>query len=175
MNDFADFAWTAENAAQVERIIGRYPPGRQASAIMPLLDLAQRQIGAATNSQGWLPVPVIEFVAREIGVPYIRAYEVATFYTMFMLEPVGKTALIRALSEALHLKFNRIQFTPDLLPADVVGTQIYQQQRNEWYAFGIRPAATAFETGIANAAEHQQSRDHAQRHRRITQLLAAPA
>lgn len=90
MNDFADFTWTAENAAQAERIIGRYPPGRQASAIMPLLDLAQRQIGAATLTQGWLPVPVIEFVAKQLGMPYMRAYEVATFYTMYNLAPVGR-------------------------------------------------------------------------------------
>jgi NADH-quinone oxidoreductase subunit E len=84
------FAWTRENAAKVKTIIGRYPPGRQQSAIIPLLDLAQRQVGAETNTQGWLPVPVIEFVAKELGMPYIRAYEVATFYTMFNLAPVGR-------------------------------------------------------------------------------------
>ena len=70
--------------------VGRYPPGRQQSAIIPLLDLAQRQIGAETETQGWLPIPVIEFVAAELGMPYIRAYEVATFYTMFNLAPVGR-------------------------------------------------------------------------------------
>jgi NADH-quinone oxidoreductase subunit E len=47
-------------------------------------------VGAETGTQGWLPVPVIEFVARAIGVPYMRVYEVATFYTMFNLAPVGK-------------------------------------------------------------------------------------
>ena len=87
---WADFAWTAENEAQAKLVIGRYPPGRQASAIIPLLDLAQRQIGAATDTQGWLPIPVIEFVARQLDMPYIRAYEVATFYTMFNLVPVGR-------------------------------------------------------------------------------------
>ena len=84
------FAWTEANAAKVKEIIGRYPPGRQHSAIMPLLDLAQRQVGAETNTQGWLPVPVIEFVAKAIAMPYIRAYEVATFYTMYNLAPVGR-------------------------------------------------------------------------------------
>lgn len=84
------FAWTAENAAKAKEIIGRYPPGRAQSASLPLLDLAQRQVGAETNTQGWLPVPVIEFVAREIGVPYMRVYEVATFYTMFNMAPVGR-------------------------------------------------------------------------------------
>jgi NADH-quinone oxidoreductase subunit E len=84
------FAWTETNAAKVKEIIGRYPPGRQFSAIMPLLDLAQRQVGAETNTQGWLPVPVIEYVAKQIAMPYIRAYEVATFYTMYNLAPVGR-------------------------------------------------------------------------------------
>ena len=84
------FAWTGDNVAQAKTIIGRYPAGRQASAIMPLLDLAQRQIGAETQTQGWLPIPVIEFVAAELGMPYMRAYEVATFYTMFNLAPVGR-------------------------------------------------------------------------------------
>lgn len=84
------FAWAEANAAKVKEIIGRYPPGRQFSAIMPLLDLAQRQVGAETNTQGWLPVPVIEYVAKQIAMPYIRAYEVATFYTMYNLAPVGR-------------------------------------------------------------------------------------
>jgi NADH-quinone oxidoreductase subunit E len=84
------FAWTKENDAQAKVVIGRYPPGRQQSAIIPLLDLAQRQVGAETNTQGWLPIPVIEFVAAELGMPFIRAYEVATFYTMFNLAPVGR-------------------------------------------------------------------------------------
>jgi len=87
---WGDFAWTEANAAKVKEIIARYPPGRQQSAIIPLLDLAQRQVGAETQTQGWLPVPVIEFVARELGMPYMRAYEVATFYTMFNLAPVGR-------------------------------------------------------------------------------------
>ena len=87
---FADFAWTAENAEKAKMYIARYPEGRQRSAVMPLLDLAQRQIGAQTQTQGWLPVPVIEYVAAQLDMPYIRAYEVATFYTMYNLEPVGR-------------------------------------------------------------------------------------
>ena len=84
------FAWSEANVAKVKEIIGRYPPGRQHSAIMPLLDLAQRQVGAETNTQGWLPVPVIEYIAAQIDMPYIRALEVATFYTMYNLAPVGR-------------------------------------------------------------------------------------
>ena len=84
------FAWIDANAAKQVEIIGRYPPGRQHSAILPLLDLAQRQVGAETQTQGWLPIPVIEYVARQIDMPYIRALEVASFYTMFNLAPVGR-------------------------------------------------------------------------------------
>ena len=84
------FAWTDDNAEQAKTVIARYPDGRQASAVMPLLDLAQRQVGAETNTQGWLPVPVIEYVAAQLGMPYMRAYEVASFYTMYNLAPVGR-------------------------------------------------------------------------------------
>jgi NADH-quinone oxidoreductase subunit E len=84
------FAWTAENGERARVLVSRYPPGRQQSAVIPLLDLAQRQIGAETGTQGWLPIPVIEFVAAELAMPFIRAYEVATFYTMFNLAPVGR-------------------------------------------------------------------------------------
>ena len=84
------FVWTAENEKQVKVVVGRYPPGRQHSAIIPLLDLAQRQVGAETQMQGWLPIPVIEYVARYLDMPFVRAYEVATFYTMFNLAPVGR-------------------------------------------------------------------------------------
>ncbi len=84
------FAWTADNARKAKEYIAFYPEGRQASAVLPLLDLAQRQVGKETNTQGWLPVPVMEFVARELGMPSIRVLEVATFYTMFNLAPVGR-------------------------------------------------------------------------------------
>jgi NADH-quinone oxidoreductase subunit E len=84
------FAWTPENAAEAAVIIARYPAGRQQSAVMALLDLAQRQVGTETRTQGWLPVPVIEFVAAQLGMPYMRAYEVASFYTMYNLAPVGR-------------------------------------------------------------------------------------
>jgi NADH-quinone oxidoreductase subunit E len=87
---WGSFAWTKDNAKQAKIIIARYPPGRQRSAVMPLLDLAQRQVGAETNTQGWLPLAVMEFVARELGMPVIRVVEVATFYFMYNLVPVGK-------------------------------------------------------------------------------------
>jgi len=87
---WGDFAWTKENAAQAKTIIARYPEGRQQSAVMPLLDLAQRQVGVKTNTQGWLPVPVMEYIGDQLDMPYMRVYEVATFYTMYNLAPVGR-------------------------------------------------------------------------------------
>jgi NADH-quinone oxidoreductase subunit E len=87
---WGNFAWTVENAQKAKQIIARYPAGRQRSAVMPLLDLAQRQVGAETNTQGWLPIPVMEYVARELDMPAIRVVEVATFYFMYNLVPVGR-------------------------------------------------------------------------------------
>jgi NADH-quinone oxidoreductase subunit E len=84
------FQWTGDNARLATEIIARYPEGRQVSAVIPLLDLAQRQVGAESNTQGWLPIPVMEFVAKQLDTTYIRVLEVATFYTMFNLAPVGR-------------------------------------------------------------------------------------
>jgi NADH-quinone oxidoreductase subunit E len=83
------FEWTPANAEEAARIIALYPEGRQASAVMPLLWLAQGQMADATGS-AWLPVPVIEHVAAQLDMPYIRVYEVASFYTMYNLRPVGR-------------------------------------------------------------------------------------
>ena len=85
-----NFDWTPENRKKADWAIAKYPAGRQHSAILPLLDLAQRQVGAETNTQGWLPIPVMEFVGRQLDMPYVRVLEVATFYTMFNLQPVGR-------------------------------------------------------------------------------------
>jgi NADH-quinone oxidoreductase subunit E len=84
------FKFTPANKKIADGYIARYPAGRQQSAVMALLDLAQRQVGAETKTQGWLPVPVIEYVAGYLSMPYMRAYEVATFYTMYNLAPVGR-------------------------------------------------------------------------------------
>ena len=88
--EWGGFAWDAASAKAAAEIVARYPAGRQASASIPFLDLAQRQVGTMTSTQGWLPIPVIEFVARELGMPPIHVMEVASFYTMFNLVPVGK-------------------------------------------------------------------------------------
>lgn len=87
--NYSDFIWTDENTVKAQEIIGRYPRGREASAIMPLLWLAQYQMQAQTGI-AWLPLPVIEYVADQIGMPHIRALEVATFYTQYNLKPVGR-------------------------------------------------------------------------------------
>jgi len=87
---WGNFAWTQVWADKAKAAITRYPEGRQRSAVMAYLDFAQRQVGEETNTQGWLPIPVIEFVARELGMPVVRVLEVATFYTMYNLVPVGR-------------------------------------------------------------------------------------
>ncbi len=78
------FDFTKENLAKAEKVIAKYPAGRQASAVIPLLEIAQRQSG------NWLPRAAMDCVAEMLGMPPIRVYEVATFYTMFNLEPVGR-------------------------------------------------------------------------------------
>ncbi|MFZ5789074.1 MAG: NADH-quinone oxidoreductase subunit NuoE [Pseudomonadota bacterium] len=78
------FAFSPENLARAKTLIARYPAGRQASAVMGLLDLAQRQCG------GWLPRVAMDHVAQMLDMAPIRVYEVATFYTMFNLTPVGR-------------------------------------------------------------------------------------
>jgi NADH-quinone oxidoreductase subunit E len=79
-----EFAFTAENLAWAKKQIAKYPEGRQQSAVIPLLWRAQEQ------ADGWLPQKAIEHVASLLGMANIRVLEVATFYTMFNLAPVGK-------------------------------------------------------------------------------------
>ena len=79
-----DFVFTKENISWAKEQVAKYPGGRQASAIIPLLWQAQKQSG------GWLPEPAIRYVAEFLDMPHMRAMEVATFYTMFNLEPVGE-------------------------------------------------------------------------------------
>ncbi len=77
------FVFTPENDAEAKRIIAKYPKGRQASAVLPLLYLAQRQ-------EGWVPQPALDYIADYLQMPPIHVYEAATFYTMFKLKPVGR-------------------------------------------------------------------------------------
>lgn len=77
------FAWATASEPLVAFWLGKYPEGRKASAVIPLLWLAQKQ-------EGWVSEPAMRFIADQLGMAYIRVYEVATFYTMFHLSPVGK-------------------------------------------------------------------------------------
>ena len=78
------FVFSPENSELVEYHIKKYPDGRQSSAVMPLLDIAQRQNG------GWISKEAIETIASTLSMPVIKVWEVATFYSMYNLEPVGK-------------------------------------------------------------------------------------
>jgi NADH-quinone oxidoreductase subunit E len=82
------FAFTADNTAWAKQTIKKYPRGRQASAVIPLLWRAQEQ-------EGWVTRPMIEKVAAMLGMPTIRVLEIATFYTMFHLSPVGAKAHVQ--------------------------------------------------------------------------------
>ena len=84
-----EFKFTPENLAWANETIAKYPPGKQASALIPLLWRAQEQ------GSNWLSEPALRYVADMLDVAYIRAYEVATFYTMFQLAPVGKKAHVQ--------------------------------------------------------------------------------
>ena len=83
----ASFNFTPENLEQAKAHIAKYPPGRQASAVLPLLWIAQYQNG------GWLPKAAMDYIAELLAMAPIRVYEVATFYTMFNLRPVGRYLL----------------------------------------------------------------------------------
>ena len=78
------FAFTSENKARIKSILAKYPKDRKASAVLPLLDLAQRQ------HDNWVPMKAIEEIAKILDMAEIRVLEVATFYTMFNLRPVGR-------------------------------------------------------------------------------------
>jgi NADH-quinone oxidoreductase subunit E len=84
----ASFAFTPENLERAKKIIAKYPVGRQASAVMPLLDMAQRQISPKQGQ--WIPRAAMDAIADMLEMPRIRVYEVASFYTMYNKQPVGE-------------------------------------------------------------------------------------
>lgn len=116
------FTFTPENLKWAETIIANYPVGRQASAVIPILWRAQEQIG------GWITRPAIEYVAKLIEMSFIRVYEVATFYTMFQLSPVGRKVhvqvcgttpcMLRGAEDLIGVCRRRIHNQPHHLSAD---------------------------------------------------------
>jgi NADH-quinone oxidoreductase E subunit len=83
-NQPKEFQFSEENMKKVEQILTRYPEKNKKSAVMPLLYLAQRQ------NENWIPLAAMKYIANYLTMPYISVYEVATFYTMYNLAPVGK-------------------------------------------------------------------------------------
>jgi len=83
------FAFDAESEAKIATILKRYPEGKQASAVIPLLYVAQRQMGRLTGS-AWVPRVAMDVIADRLSMPPIRVYEVATFYFMFNMQPIGR-------------------------------------------------------------------------------------
>jgi NADH-quinone oxidoreductase subunit E len=85
----AHFAFDTNSMAEIDRVVAKYPPGRQASAVIPALYVAQNQMKRQTGS-AWIPVKAMDAVAERLGMAPIRVYEVATFYLMFNTAPIGK-------------------------------------------------------------------------------------
>ncbi len=83
------FAFDSESEAKIATILKRYPEGKQASAVIPLLYVAQRQMGRLTQS-AWVPRVAMDVIADRLSMPPIRVYEVATFYFMFNMKPIGR-------------------------------------------------------------------------------------
>ena len=118
----ASFAFTPENQAWAQATIAKYPVGKQASAVIPLLWRAQEQ------HAGWLPEPAMRLVADMLGMAHIRVYEIATFYTMFQLSPVGRKAhvwvcgttpcMLRGSESLIEVCRRRIHAEPHHLSAD---------------------------------------------------------
>ena len=116
------FEFTPENVAWAKATIAKYPPGKQGSAVIPLLWRAQEQHG------GWLPEPALRLVADMLGMAYIRVYEIATFYTMFQLAPVGRKAhvwvcgttpcMLRGAEALVEVCRRRIHHDPHHVSAD---------------------------------------------------------
>ena len=79
-----NFEFTKENLEEAKKIIDKYPDMRQQSAVMPLLFIAQKQ------NDNWIPLSAMKYIGKLLEMPYIKVYEVATFYTMYNLTPVGK-------------------------------------------------------------------------------------
>lgn len=84
MSAAANFEWTSESEEKAQAHIAKYPEGKQQSAVMPLLDIAQRQNGGHVTQE------IMEYIAEYLGMPAIKVQEVATFYTMYNHKPVGK-------------------------------------------------------------------------------------
>ena len=111
-----NFSFSAKAEKKIECIMEKYPPDRKASAVMPLLDLAQREAG------GWLPVSALETVADKVGLAYMRVLEIASFYTMYNLKPVGKWHLqlcgttpcwLRGSDDILKAIFDTLKLKPN--------------------------------------------------------------
>jgi len=98
LNKMTTFKFTEENLQLANEAIARYPQEHKKSAVMPLLDLTQRQ------NDNWLSKKAMEYVADMLDMPYIRVYEVASFYSMYNLKPVGKTVIKVCTTASCQLK-----------------------------------------------------------------------
>ena len=115
------FSFSDENFIKIKKIINMYPPNKQSSAVMPLLYLAQKQ------NFNWIPMAAIKSIAKILDMPYIKVYEVATFYSMYNLSPVGKyfiqvctttPCMIRGANKLVDICKKKISKIPNELSLD---------------------------------------------------------
>ena len=146
--DQFEFTFSKKAEKEIILILKKYPPERKASAVMPLLDLAQREAG------GWLPITALEAVAQKVGLAYMRVLEIASFYTMYNLNPVGKWHLqicgttpcwlrgsddiLKAIYDTLQIKPNETSKNGDftLTPVECLGACVNApmiQVNNDYY------------------------------------------
>ncbi len=177
------FRFSADTQAQVEEVLSKYPLARKASALIPLLDLAQREMG------GWLSKEAIQVVAAIVDVPFIKAYEVATFYSMFNLQPVGKYHIkvcgttpcwLRGAEDIMntcksHLNVNVNETTQDgtftLTEFECLGACVNAPvvQINDDYIEDVTPQALT--TLLDNLAKGEPLKPHSCQHRQASKAL----
>ena len=133
------FAFDTESENGIAKILARYPEGRQASAVIPLLYIAQNQMGRQTGS-GWVPRAAMDTIAVRLGMPPIRVYEVATFYLMFNTKPVGRYHLQVCTTTPCWLRGSEDVVTAAMAAA---GLQHFEEVSADYYEDLDGPRTTA--------------------------------
>lgn len=133
-----NMTFSEEKLAKVREIIARYPEGKEKSALIPLLHLAQEEWG------GWLDVPAMDYVAELLSITPIEVYEVASFYTMFNLKPVGKYVL-----EVCHTGPCMVRGSDDIIEHIKAKLEIEAGQTTPDGLFTLKPAECLGACGYA--------------------------
>ena len=135
------FEFTKENKEVAKNILKKYPENRKKSAVMPFLYLAQRQ------NENWIPLTAMKYIAKYLEMPYIKVYEVATFYTMYNLAPVGKyfvqvcttsPCLIRGADKVVKICKEKISKDENTLSAPLIKQGLVVQTCTKYFPTGAK-------------------------------------